>query len=163
MEKKTTPIVGFEKTYLATESGMIYSVRSKKFLRLTKDGRGYLTARIGGSTKKIHTLIAKTFINNPLNKPQINHIDGDKTNNNVSNLEWCTAKENSMHAFNIGIRSGNKGESHPLRKLHETDILIIREAWEVFGYGSQSKMANYYKVQFSIISAICRKAKWNHV
>lgn len=52
----------------------------------------------------IHRLVAQTFIPNPLNKSYVNHIDGNKQNDRVDNLEWCTPSENSFHAFRIGLK-----------------------------------------------------------
>src|SRR5699024_320065 len=65
---------------------------------------GYATIRLRGETKSItvgvHRLVAKTFIPNPENKPIVNHIDGNKRNNEVNNLEWVTHKENTLHYWN---------------------------------------------------------------
>lgn len=69
-----------------------------KVCRLTKDGvfKHY----------SFHRLVAKAFIENPLNLPQINHIDGNKKNNEVSNLEWCSQSHNILHAYNV-LKVGN--------------------------------------------------------
>ena len=95
------------------------------------DKGGYLTIpsmyKDDGSVKtvKIHRLVAESFIENKYNLPQVNHIDGDKTNNSVSNLEWCTAKENFKHAKNNGLRP--TGEEHGRHKLTWNDVRYIRK------------------------------------
>lgn len=70
---------------------------------------GYRAVCFNGVPRLVHRLVASAFIPNPLDKPQVNHIDGDKANNNASNLEWVTAQENIRHAYATGLMHKDKG------------------------------------------------------
>jgi hypothetical protein len=70
--------------------------------------RGYLNIRIKNKNFRVHRMVAKAFIVNSANKPQVNHIGGNKHNNNVDNLEWCTSLENIKHAFDTGLIDRSK-------------------------------------------------------
>lgn len=94
--------------YLCNEKGEIYSLLSAKIMKTHGDKDGYqqlrMTVEKGKAvTVKAHRLIAQTFIPNPENKPFVNHKNGNKEDNTVSNLEWCTAKENNIHARQTGL------------------------------------------------------------
>ena len=81
--------------YFITEEGQVWSNYSNKFLHPTSNSRGYLTVTLTGhKTRTIHRLVAEAFIPNPNNLPYVNHKDENKTNNSVTNLEWCTAQYN---------------------------------------------------------------------
>lgn len=88
--------------YQVTSWGRVYSKNKKQFLNPEKHDKGYLRVELykGGKGKhfKVHRLVANAFIPNPLNKPQVNHIDGNNQNNSVTNLEWVTNGENSLKA-----------------------------------------------------------------
>ena len=105
--------------YLISTSGRVKSFRSissklngGRMLTDTDNGRGYrsitLTNVSGNKTNSLHRLIAITFLPNPENKAEVNHIDGNKANNRVDNLEWVTSKENTNHAIDSGLIDNKK-------------------------------------------------------
>lgn len=109
-------IKGFEGLYAVTSHGRVWSYPKGKGSSHKGDWlspylvRGYPTVEIGVRrenriTAVVHRLVGYAFIENESNKPCINHIDGVKTNNTVSNLEWCTYAENNLHAYKMGLKS----------------------------------------------------------
>lgn len=105
------PIAHFENRYKITSEGNVLNLANNTYLTPIKNPNGYYKVGLASGDGKmkqisIHTLVAKHFIPNPYDYPQVNHIDGDKTNNHVSNLEWCTHQQNVQHAFRTGLRKG---------------------------------------------------------
>lgn len=94
-------IPGYEGKYKITSTGVVISFchKSPKILSQFTFNSGYKYVRMDHSNKLIHRLVALAYIPNPEHKPEVNHIDGDKTNNHVNNLEWVTPKENIHHAI----------------------------------------------------------------
>lgn len=76
----------------------------------------------------VHRLVAEAFILNPKRLPEVNHIDGNKQNNSVDNLEWCTRSQNTSHAFKTGLRNYN-GCKNPHSKLTQSDVETIRRIY----------------------------------
>lgn len=142
MNKQWKEIKGNREIYEVSTSGDVRTknrigARGKRVnghaLTQRDNSNGYLRCgmNIDGKTRSYltHRLVAKAFIPNPENKPYVNHIDGNKHNNKVDNLEWCTRSENEKHAWAIGLKKdvATKGELHGMHKLKETDVRFIRD------------------------------------
>jgi len=115
MEEVFKDVVGFEDYFQISNLGNIFSKRSNRVLKTHITKRGYvsLATKIGGRQGtnhcfRVHRLVAEAFLPNPENKPEVNHIDGIKTNNKISNLEWVTAEENMNHAKNFKFVQSSK-------------------------------------------------------
>ena len=88
--------------YYINGVGIIKGIKGE-FLKTNKHKGGYMKVILNGKNYLVHRLVAKAFIPNPDNKPQVNHKNGIKTDNRISNLEWVTQSENIKHAFNNGL------------------------------------------------------------
>lgn len=105
------PIAECNGEYYISDHGRVKSHKygKERILKPSLIGNGYQAVLINSLNKKtkcqtIHKLVALSFIQNPENKPQVNHKDGNKLNNHISNLEWVTAKENHYHAWRMGLK-----------------------------------------------------------
>lgn len=135
-------VVGFEDYFQISSLGNVFSKRSNKLLKVhIPKGRGYTSfaTKIGGRQGtnqcfRIHRLVAEAFIENPLNKREVNHIDGNKHNNIVSNLEWVTPEENMAHAKSLGLCKTPEGTANHTSKLTREDVLFIRKSSESSRY-----------------------------
>jgi len=117
--------------YAVTEDGMVYSYRSQKFLKPWKmksprKGSSYVRQRVllGDKSYFVHRLVAEAYIPNPDGLPMVNHLDCNPMNNHVSNLEWCTARENTLHAIKHGRHISFKN-----RVLTDAQVRQIRELY----------------------------------
>lgn len=111
--------------------GMFRLKRKERIRVLHLERCGYVRVSLSKNAKckfvLVHRLVAQAFLPNPKNKPYINHLDGVKTHNHASNLEWCTDAENRAHAKNTGLMA--RGEKCHLSKLTEEKVLAIREMY----------------------------------
>jgi len=107
---------------------------------------------------KVARLIALIFIDNPNNYPIINHIDGNKLNDNINNIEWCTPSHNNTHAYRLGL---NGGEKHALSKLTSANVREIKV--KLKGNFGVNSIAREYGVSSNAISAIKRGITWKYI
>ena len=131
-------VVGWENFYLINEYGLLYKLDFDRFSNGSPKDNGYIRTSlcINGKTKDmyIHRLVAQAFIPNPDKKDEVNHIDGDKTNNHINNLEWVTKSENGLHRFRVlGHKTAN---SKPTK-------IINLETNEVMYFDSLSKASKF--------------------
>lgn len=148
-------VVGYEGLYKVSSLGRVkgkkgiiktqYNNHKYPLLHLYKNGvsRAYT----------VHRLVAMAFIPNPEHKPQVNHIDGDKSNNNLDNLEWATESENQIHRYHVLGNSGYDRQKHVTKvKCIETGIV----------FNSIQEASFHTKTPHSNIVAACRKYKHHH-
>ena len=157
----------YTKYHEVWENGMIWSKKNKKFISLNRhNGNGYLNFGLPVENGKmanayVHIAVAKCFIPNPNNLKEVNHKDGNKQNNHVSNLEWVTRGENVKHSYDTKLRlpkfkdavlAAKKANSHKVKDYYGNV------------FESQSKAAKFYKLCVSTISAMINgkiKNKYN--
>jgi len=134
-------IEGFD-NYTVDKEGNVRSAITGKVLKQQLTKKGYMSVDLYKSGVKaharVHRLVCKAFLPNPTNKPQVNHIDSNRKNNSVENLEWCTPKENAQHAWGKGGMKTNfhrkggqpgphRGEDSPSAKLTVEKVVSIRK------------------------------------
>lgn len=154
-------VKGFE-NYLVSSLGNVKTINGKlkKVVYDSKNDYGYVELWKNNKGKKfrIHRLVAETFIPNTLGKEQVNHIDGNKKNNCISNLEWVTPKENIRHAIENDLSSIKYGSKNLSSKLKEEDVRYIRENARVTK--SVKELSEMYNVSTTNIYNIINYKKW---
>ncbi len=159
-------ISGYEEIYQVSNLGNVMSLKynggnKKQLLKQGKTKTGYYFVCLckNGNVKlyRVHRLVAETFIPKILNKEWINHKDGNKLNNNVNNLEWCTPSENNIHALKTKLRVGLRGKDNKnSKKIYQIDIKSNKIINIFYGIG---EVERYFKKDCSSISKCCRNCK----
>lgn len=126
-------------------------IKDKMILKPKVDNRGYVNLTLMVNHKKrsyrLHRLVALLFIPNTLNKPQINHKDGNKLNNCINNLEWVTAKENVAHAFRTGLTKSERA------------VIKLKDGVEIARYKSLAQASRENGISSSNLCALLTGAK----
>lgn len=135
----------------------------KIYVPVLSGPRGYYRVRIGTKLILLHRIIAKTFLPNPQNKREVNHINGIKTDNRLSNLEWATRSENARHAYKTGLLKMDHfiGERNKTSKLKDFEVLEIKKSLALGE--NRSHLARKYKVGFHTINDIFKGVTWKHI
>lgn len=159
-------IKGYEGLYKVSNYGRVKSLnynktKKEKELKLYKNKKGYFSVNLYLNkkihSKLVHRLVAETFIPNPKNKPQVNHIDGDKTNDKVDNLEWVTNKENVIHSWKTGLSKKKYGKQTNCKKVNQYTLTgDFIKTWDSIKDASKD-----LKIDSSHISKCCKQRKYH--
>jgi hypothetical protein len=145
--------------------GRGWTISKEKILRAHNTGKGYLQTFFTKDYKKyyplIHRLVAEVFIQNPLNLPDINHKDGNKSNNYVNNLEWCTKKQNTQYGIKLGLIKIT-GDDNGNSKLKKDFVMEIIKKHRTENY-TQQQLADEYGVCRGHIGRIVNNKSWKHI
>lgn len=162
-------IIDSERTdYKITIYGQVISFKGRKYihpyiLNPIKASNGYLKVNliIDGKNKlySIHRLVAITFIPNPDNLPEVNHINGDKNDNTIFNLEWCTSAENIQHAFRNNLIHHTANEDHPMASITNETALKIANML-ASGMYNMTEIAEECKTTYTVVKKIKNRYRW---
>ena len=155
-------VKGYEGYYEVSNKGRVRSTSYKgtRILRPSKTKRGYLNVVFCVNQVKVHKLVhrlvAEAFLVNPNNLEQVNHISGNKEDNSVENLEWCTQEYNNIHAYNTNLLS--RYEDRPEAKLTKEKVLQIPEL--IKQGATTDDLKNIFKVSRRCIDNIFEGKNW---
>lgn len=144
-------------SHVIFSDGRLYSNKKNKFLKPHVTAAGYFRIKMGSNNHLLHRLVAQAFIPNPENKPEVNHVDGNKLNHAVSNLEWVTPHENVLHSYQAGLAS-KKGSKNVKALISENDVLVIRRSSM-----PRREIAECYGISLNTVWDILAKRTWTHV
>lgn len=170
MEEAWKCIPGYENLYQVSNQGRVRRLggtpqcRKTRVLKPGKANSGYLRVALckkgRSSTGMIHQLVMLSFIGEQGDR-HVNHLNGDKTDNRLKNLEYCTPKENSQHASSIGLLPIRRGEKNGRAKLRDKDV---RELLYLYKSGlSRGELQERFCVSKTTVQGIVTKKTWRHL
>lgn len=178
MQEVWKPVLGYETAYEVSSLGRVRSVDREVMNRwgttcarkgqirahgVKREGYHFvnLCRKQRAKPMYVHRLVAIAFLPNPDCLPQVNHRDGDKSNNAVENLEWCSKSENCQHALSAGLYESAKGEAIGNSVFTEAQVSEIRSRWK--NGEKQKHLAAEYGVLPGTIHKIVHRQRWKHV
>jgi hypothetical protein len=156
--------------FMISDNGELLRINSNKILKQRKNKQGYMCVCVSLGSKtnlkniKIHRAVMESFSIIDESRPHINHIDFNKTNNSITNLEWCTAKENYAHSRERTIERTPRGEGFSRSKLKNEDIIFIRNNYIPYNkeYGARP-LSRHFGVLHEEIRKIVKREVWKHI
>lgn len=172
------PVLGYEHIYVVSNKGVIKSIdhvvqhkdgkkrlQVGRLLKTCVSFKGYVQVSLSSNGKRFHTgvhrIVAISFIENPHKKSQVNHKDGNKLNNHVSNLEWCTNRENQIHAIKNNLIKHNTCQNHHMSKLSNADVLNIRQLH--INNIRAAELSRTYNISQTAISNILKRKTYKSI
>lgn len=162
-------VLGFEGRYKISNTGKLISIKGKNRIHkilapCIQKSTGYFYTTLNNKKLvrhvRIHVLVAEAFLNKPnIMNVCVNHLDGNKLNNNVSNLEWTTLGDNIRHALNMGL-SDTRGEKHVNSKLKSAEAYAIK--YKMIGF-SYKELGAIFGVSHELINKIKSGRRWKHI
>jgi len=180
MENKIwKPVRGYESYYEVSNDGEIRTIeriitlpthsylKKQKLLTQYKDGKGYMHVKLYDGRGKpksltIHRIVASAFLDNPNNLAEVNHIDHNKNNNNLDNLEWISRGDNIRHSYSKRDPKTYKGSGNKNSKLTEDAVISIRKEYEE-KKTTYKNLADKHGVGITLIGYIIKNQVWKHV
>ena len=151
------PVSGYEGLYSINENGHVYGHKRNKLIKPYINQSGYKKCALSKNSivkhVSVHRILAATFLENAENKPQVNHMDGNKLNNNLSNLEWVTGSENIQHAFATGL-SGMTEEQRLMQGnwFKRKVFCLDKSSGKEFNFDSETAACKYFGFSKGTIS-----------
>lgn len=161
MQEVWKDVKGYEGLYQVSNFGRVKSFikcnahpKAPRIMQQTKNRKGYYKCHLLGKLVSVHRIVAEAFLSNPDTKPQVNHKDGNKTNNRIDNLEWVTNGENQIHANANGLNESRK-QAHKKKVCKR--VLQFDLSMKCLGsYESATQAARITGIGQSAISSCCR-------
>lgn len=167
-------IEGYEGLYQVSNLGDVKSLERyrensskltpERILKGILNNKGYYSVRLYKNKEShfysVSRLVARTFIPNPKNKPEVNHINGNVKDNSITNLEWVTHRENIDHAVKTGLTP--RGEQNARSKVKESDVKIMREMYAKGGISTRT-LSEKFNIGKTAIWQIVTNQTWKHV
>lgn len=171
-QEKWLPIVEYEGWYSVSNLGRIRRDKAQCGTRIGKINKscankiGYsivvLSKNCIAKTFRVHFLVTQSFLGEKPKGLTTNHIDGNKTNNKISNLEYSSYSENGLHAYRLGLKIGMFGIKNPNCKISKNIVIKIRKKYKSENI-SQSKLGKIYGISQTQVGRIIRNERWNYI